>query len=153
MHDGFHFGNWGLLSLWAIRDLKIRRRRRQWERPKSNRLIIVKQQLRTCHHAFFYISLPSLHDYNVKMPSFMFFRGLKQAKSAHHLNFFILLSETTPYQNNFCEKILRFEPKTIFLEFFKNVQICRHFDTPFVLVFSRTMTYFKEHVTSSTRKH
>ena len=35
---------------------------------------------------------------------------------------------------------MRFEPKTIFLEFFKNVQICRHFGTPFVLVFSRSMT-------------
>ena len=43
--------------------------------------------------------------------------------------------------------------KKIFLEFFKNVQICRHFGTPFVLVFSRTMTYFKEHVTLSTGKH
>ena len=61
--------------------------------------------------------------------------------SAHYLNFFIFLSETTPYQNNFCENILRFEPKTIFLEFFKNVQICRHFGTPFVLVFSQSMTF------------
>ena len=26
-------------------------------------------------HAFLYISLPSLHDYNVKMPNFMFSGG------------------------------------------------------------------------------
>ena len=32
--------------------------------------------------------------------------------------FFIFLSETTPYQNNFRQKILRFEPKTIFFEIF-----------------------------------
>ena len=42
---------------------------------------------------------------------------------------------------------MRFEQKTIFFDFFKNVQICRHFGTPFVIVFSRGMTYFKEHVT------
>ena len=27
------------------------------------------------HHAFLYISLPSLHDYNVKVPNFTFCRG------------------------------------------------------------------------------
>ena len=27
------------------------------------------------HHAFLYISLPSLHDYNVKVPKFTFCRG------------------------------------------------------------------------------
>ena len=74
-------------------------------------------------------------------------------ESDYHLKFFIFLSKTTPYQNNFCEKILRFEPKTIFLEFFKNVQICLHLGTPFVLVFFRGMKYFKEHVTLSTGKH
>ena len=31
------------------------------------------------HHAFFYISSPLLHDYDVKMPSFTFSGGLKQA--------------------------------------------------------------------------
>ena len=51
------------------------------------------------------------------------------------------------------KKIFQIEPKTIFSEFFKNVQICRHFGTPFVLVFFRGMTYFKEHVTLSTGKH
>ena len=31
------------------------------------------------HHAFLYISLPSLHDYDVKMPNCMFHGGRKQA--------------------------------------------------------------------------
>ena len=31
------------------------------------------------HHAFLYISLPSLHDYDVKMPNCKFYRGRKQA--------------------------------------------------------------------------
>ena len=36
-------------------------------------LRLAKQQLCTCmHHAFLYISLPSLHDYNVKLPNFTF---------------------------------------------------------------------------------
>ena len=30
------------------------------------------------HHAFLYISLPSLHDYEVKMPNFTFYGGRKQ---------------------------------------------------------------------------
>ena len=30
------------------------------------------------HHAFVYISLPSLHDYNVKMPNFTFSGGREQ---------------------------------------------------------------------------
>ena len=31
------------------------------------------------HHAFLYISLPSFHDYNVKMPNCKFYGGRKQA--------------------------------------------------------------------------
>ena len=31
------------------------------------------------HHAFLYISLPSLHDYDVKMPNCNFYAGRKQA--------------------------------------------------------------------------
>ena len=30
------------------------------------------------HHAFLYISLPSLHDFNVKVPNFWFCRGREQ---------------------------------------------------------------------------
>ena len=31
------------------------------------------------HHAFLYISLPSLHDYDVKLPNCKFYGGRKQA--------------------------------------------------------------------------
>ena len=33
----------------------------------------------TLHHAFLYISLPSLHDYHVKTPNCKFYGGRKQA--------------------------------------------------------------------------
>ena len=63
----------------AIRELKQRRRRRQRKRQKSNMFGFAKQLLCTCitrasrvHHAFLYISLPSLHDYDVKRPNLTF---------------------------------------------------------------------------------
>ena len=31
------------------------------------------------HHPFFYISLPSLQDYDLQMPNFTFYGGRKQA--------------------------------------------------------------------------
>ena len=31
------------------------------------------------HHTFLYISFPFLHDYDVKMPNFVFYGGCKQA--------------------------------------------------------------------------
>ena len=33
------------------------------------------------HHTFLYTSLKILHDYDVKMPNFMFYRERKQAKT------------------------------------------------------------------------
>ena len=39
------------------------------------------------HHAFLYISLPLLHDYEVKMPSFTFFGGRKQATTNFSFSF------------------------------------------------------------------
>ena len=38
-----------------------------------------KQQLCTCITLFLYISLPPLHDYDVKMPNYSFYGGRKQA--------------------------------------------------------------------------
>ena len=38
-----------------------------------------KQQPCTCSTLFLYISLLSLHDYDVKMPNFTFYGGRKQA--------------------------------------------------------------------------
>ena len=39
------------------------------------------------HHTFPYISLPFLHDYDVKMPHFMFYTGRKQATTKFSLSF------------------------------------------------------------------
>ena len=57
-------------------ELKQRRRRRQ----KSNRVLSPKQQLCTSH-SFLYISLPSLHDYAVKLPNFTFRGGREGTKT------------------------------------------------------------------------
>ena len=67
-------------------DLKIRRRRRQRERHKTNRF---NKQTTTfyVHHTFLYISLPFLHDDDVKMPHFMFYTGRKQAKTKFSFSF------------------------------------------------------------------
>ena len=56
---------------------------------------------------------------------------------------FYFLSETTPCWNNFCKKKIAIWTKDdFFLEFFKNVQICGHFGTPFVLVLSQSMASY-----------
>ena len=39
------------------------------------------------HHAFLYISLPSLHDFDVKVPSFTFYGGRKQATTNFSFSF------------------------------------------------------------------
>ena len=39
------------------------------------------------HHAFLYISLPLLHDYDLKMPSFTFYGGRKQATTNFSFSF------------------------------------------------------------------
>ena len=63
-----------------------RRRRRQRERQKSNRFRLAKQQLCTCITLFLYISLPSLHDYDVKRPNSTFF-GEREYKTTTFLFF------------------------------------------------------------------
>ena len=39
------------------------------------------------HHTFLYISLPLLHDYDVKIPSFTFYEGRKQATTNFSFSF------------------------------------------------------------------
>ena len=41
--------------------------------------LITKTTTLHVHHAFLHISLPSLHDYDVKMPNFTLYRGRTQA--------------------------------------------------------------------------
>ena len=52
------------------------------------------------HHAFLYISLPSLHDYDVKMPA-TFCGGREQDKDP----FFLFLNFDTVFKNSTPEKI------------------------------------------------
>ena len=67
-------------------EFKILRRRRQRERQKSNKL---NRQTTTLHvhHALLYISLPSVHDYDGKMPNFTFYGGPKQATAKFSFSF------------------------------------------------------------------
>ena len=53
---------------------------------KTIGLISKKTNFRV-HHAFLYISLPSLHDYDVKMPNFTMYRGSTQATTTFPLSF------------------------------------------------------------------
>ena len=50
------------------------------------------------HHAFLYISSPSLHDYDVKMPNCKFYGGRKQATTNlfFSLNLSAVLKKSTP---------------------------------------------------------
>ena len=49
--------------------------------------LITKTTILHVHQAFLYTSLPSLHDYDVKMPNFMFYRGSTQGMTKFSLYF------------------------------------------------------------------
>ena len=49
--------------------------------------LISKTTILHVHHAFLYISLPSLHDYDVKMLNFTLYRGSTQATTKFRLFF------------------------------------------------------------------
>ena len=49
--------------------------------------LITKTTILHVHHAFLYISLPSLYDYDVKMPNFTLYRGSTQATTKFPLSF------------------------------------------------------------------
>ena len=44
---------------------------------------------------FLYVFLLSLHDYNVKMPNFTFYRGSTQATTSLFLNLHMILRNST----------------------------------------------------------
>ena len=71
-----------------------RRRRRQRGRQKNNKFITQTTTLHV-HHAFLYISSPSLHDYDVKMPNCKFYGGRKQVLFLS-LNLSAVLKKSTP---------------------------------------------------------
>ena len=74
-------------------ELRQRRRRRQWERQKS------KTTTLHVHHAFLYISLPSPHDFDVKMPYFTFC-GEREHKTTALQSFRIQLRKEWQYLTN-----------------------------------------------------
>ena len=49
--------------------------------------LISKTTILHVHHAFLYISLPSLHGYDVKMPNFTMYRGSTEATTKFPLSF------------------------------------------------------------------
>ena len=49
--------------------------------------LISKTIILHVHHAFLYMSLPSLHDYDVKMLNFTLYRGITQATTKFRLFF------------------------------------------------------------------
>ena len=57
------------------------------ENVKKAKGLITKTTTLHMHHAFLYISLPSLHDYDVTMPNFTFYRESTKAKTKFPLSF------------------------------------------------------------------
>ena len=51
------------------------------ENVKKSTGLLRKTSSLHVHHAFLYISLPLLHDYHMKMPSFTFYGGRKQRQT------------------------------------------------------------------------
>ena len=68
---------WVQLWTWPCnnRELKQRRLWRQRGQQKSNRFSLANSSSARASRLFLYISLPSLHDYEVKIPNFMFYGG------------------------------------------------------------------------------
>ena len=67
------------------------------ENDKKATGLISKTTTLHVHHAFWYISLPSLHDYHLKRPKFTFCRGREQKLFRFpFLNFDAVLENSTP---------------------------------------------------------
>ena len=85
------------------RDLtKLRRQRRpQTQRQKAIGLVSKKKTLHV-RHAFLYISLPSLHNYDVKWPILSFFRGReRQGDKFYHLRLNSGAAPSLQFQSKF----------------------------------------------------
>ena len=73
----------------TTRDFTIRRRDRN-ENVKTNKQTIGLEGKTTTlqvHHTFLYISLPFLHDYDVKLPNLTFHGGRQQDTSKFYFSF------------------------------------------------------------------
>ena len=75
-----------LFSQASTRDFKIQRRRRRRERQKNNRFYRQYNSFARASH-FFVHFFPFLHDYDVKMPNFVFYGGCKQATTKFYFSF------------------------------------------------------------------
>ena len=58
-----------------------------YKKVKKTRGFIRKTTALHVHHTFLYISFPFLHDYDVKMPNFVFYGGRKQATTKFYFSF------------------------------------------------------------------
>ena len=72
------------------REFTQRRRRRWRERQKAIGLDNKTTTL-LVHHGFLYISLPSLHEYNLKVTNFTFSRGREQKTTTFFFFFWTLM--------------------------------------------------------------
>ena len=68
------------------RDLEDPTTRRQRERQKVIGLRSTTTTLHV-HHTFFYISLPVMYNYDLKMPNFAFYGEREQATTNFYLSF------------------------------------------------------------------
>ena len=87
-------------------ELKQRRRQRQGKRKQVKQVKISKTTTLLVDHAFLYISLPSLHDYDVELLSFTFSVGRKQTQDNDSLFIIIIiLNLDTVFYNSTSEKL------------------------------------------------
>ena len=73
-------------ALWKIGTLRSNDANGN-ENVKKTIGLISKTTTLHVHHAFLYISFLFLHDYDVKMPNFAFYRGRKQATTKLYFSF------------------------------------------------------------------
>ena len=73
--------------LRVIRDFKIQRRGRRRERPKNNRFYKQNNSFARASHFFGTFLSRFLHEYDVKMPNFVFYGGRKQATTKLYFSF------------------------------------------------------------------
>ena len=66
--------------------------------------VVGKTTTLNVHHAFLYISLPSVHDYNLKMPNFTFF--LWRTRTQDNDFVFLFLNFDTVFHNKLLQKKL-----------------------------------------------
>ena len=88
-----------LLRGLVNREFTQRRRRQQQERLKSKIFRQAKQHLCT------YISLPSLHDYNVELPNFTFCRGREQKTTTFFFFTWTLMQSFRVHLQKICQHL------------------------------------------------